>query len=76
MYKAEEMMLSKLVKKATRTVELASTSVDFIRTIVNVSIAFKRSKIAKFVATLIVDIVNDILGFEYLMKLSTQSYYR
>lgn len=53
-----------------------STSMNLMKNTPNLAIAFEKERSEKFVATRIVDIVENMMGSGFLTGMNLQSYYR
>lgn len=74
--KAERIRVRKLASKVTRIVHHDSKFVNFMKTILNITIAFEKEYSEKLVATGIVAIVKEMMASDFLTGMGAQSYYR
>lgn len=72
--KAEVIKLSRPGNEVDGIVRSDSTFVDLMKAILTFAFAFEKEHNENFVATNIVDIVEDVLSSEFLTKISAKSY--
>lgn len=72
----EGIKLSKLASKMTRIMRRDSMLLDLMKKNLNFAIAFRKTYSEKLVASRIVDIVKDVIGSNFPIKLSVQTYCR
>lgn len=72
---AEKIKLKKLANKGTKMVCGDSIFVDFMKTILKVTVAVGNNYNTKFASCYTINIIKDMMCSAFLIGMSTQSYY-